>query len=97
MTTRIEEEELELAVRSVLASPRATEFVWWILEQCGVYSAPHVVNGETGIHIGRRIVGVSIINKISEIDPKAYPRMMLEALDRAEMRKRIENEKPSDE
>ncbi len=90
MTPR-EEQELDLSTEFVLSEPRAREFLWWVLSQCNVYGAPHVVNGETGIHIGRRIIGVTIINQLNQINPTAYPEMMIEAHNRAEKRKREEN------
>ncbi|WP_276120371.1 hypothetical protein [Pararhizobium qamdonense] len=92
-----EETELELATQSVLADPRAREFLWWVLSQCGVYNAPHTVNGETGIHIGRRIIGVTIINQINATDPTAYAQMMIEAHNRADKREREENVRPVEE
>jgi hypothetical protein len=97
MTKSRREEELELATQFVLAEPRAREFIWWVLEQCAIYSAPSVVNGETGIHIGRRVIGVSIINQLTTTDPTAYAAMMVEAHNRAERRKREENATSVDE
>jgi hypothetical protein len=95
MTKSREEIELELSTEFVLAEPRAREFLWWILAQCNVYGAPHTINGETGIHAGRRVVGVTIINQINSVSPTAYAQMMIEAHNRAESRKR--DEKPTEE
>lgn len=99
MTTRSrEEQELELATRFVLDEPRAREFIWWVLEQCAIYHAPVVVNGETGIHIGRRVIGVTIINQLTSLQPDAYATMMVEAHNRAEQREREKkNAQPADE
>jgi hypothetical protein len=98
MTKTREQQDLELATEFVLAEPRAREFLWWIIGKCGVYHAPHAVNGETGIHIGRRIVGVTIIDQLNSIDPTAYARMMIEAHNRAERYERDEkNAQPADE
>lgn len=97
MTKTIEEMDLELATRFVIENPRAKEFIWWVLGLCNIYGAPHTVNGETGIHIGRRIIGVSIIDQISSIDPTAYARMMIEAHNRAETRKGNENAESTEE
>ncbi len=86
-----EEQELDLSTEFVLSEPRAREFLWWVLSQCNVYGAPHVVNGETGIHIGRRIIGVTIIDQLNQINPTAYAQMMIEAHNRAEKRQREDN------
>lgn len=92
-----EEQELELATEFVLANPRAQEFVWWVLAQCGVYNAKPIVNGETGIDIGRRLIGLTIINQINSINPVAYAQMMIDAHGRAETRKIIEDAQTTDE
>lgn len=98
MTKTRAQQELELATQFVLSEPRAREFIWWILEQCAIYSAPPVVNGETGIHIGRRVIGVSVINQLTSVEPGAYAQLMVEAHNRAEKRKReAENAKPAEE
>lgn len=99
MTSKTREEiELDLSTEFVLSEPRAREFLWWVLSQCNVYGAPHVVNGETGIHIGRRIIGVTIIDQLNQINPTAYAEMMIEAHNRADKRKREENvSTPDDE
>lgn len=91
------EKELDLSTEFVLSEPRAHEFLWWVLEQCAVYNAPSVVNGETGIHIGRRIIGVSIINRINGVRPTGYAQMMIENHNREDRRSRENNEKPADE
>lgn len=91
-----EEIEIERATRFVIDNPRAREFVWWVLEQCSLYSAHPVVNGETGIREGRRLIGTTIINRLSQVDPTAYPKMMLQALERAEIRKKRENDDPAE-
>lgn len=97
MTKSREEQELELATQFVLAEPRAREFIWWVLEQCAIYHAPHVVNGETGIHIGRRLIGVTVINQLTSIEPGAYAQMMVEAYNRADRREREENAKAAEQ
>ena len=97
MTQSKEEQELELSTRFVIEDPRAHEFIWWVLSLCGVYSAPPVVNGETGIHIGRRVIGVSIINQISTVSPTAYAEMMIAAHNRAEARKKEEHVRDDEE
>ena len=93
----MQEQALDLATEFVLAEPRARKFLWWVLCQCNVYGAPHVVNGETGIHIGRRIIGVTIIDQLNQIKPTAYAEMMIEAHRRAEKRKREEHAETVDE
>lgn len=98
MTKSRDEQELDLSTQFVLAEPRAREFIWWVLEQCGLYHAPAVVNGETGIHIGRRVIGVTIINQLTSVEPDAYAKMMVEAHNRADRRERDEkNAQPVDE
>lgn len=92
-----EETELELSTQFVLAEPRAREFIWWILAQCGVYSAQPITNGETGVHLGRRIIGLTIINQINSVDPIAYAQMMIEAHNRADKRQREEDVRPVEE
>lgn len=97
MTKTRDETELELSTQFVLEHPRAREFIWWIIAQCGVYSAAPVVNGETGISIGRRVIGVTIINQLNSVEPTAYAQMMIEAHNRSEKRSREEHETSSEE
>ena len=99
MSQQIQREELERSFRDVLATPSGKRVLFWLLEQCAIYrdadcgEDTHV----TSAVLGEQRVGRRLIAKLDEIDPRAYPSLLLDmaeitAMDRAAAARRSEKQ-----
>jgi hypothetical protein len=86
------------AFKAVITTPQGKRVLFWVLEQAAIYrdaftgdrSATDYVLGQQAI--GRRLIGV-----LDEIDPRTYPRLLLDmadlkAMERAAMAQDEEDE-----
>lgn len=96
---QVQREELDAAFRDVLATSSGKRVLFWMLEQSAIYrdadcgEATHV----TSSTLGEQRVGRKLIAKLDEIDPRAYPRLLLDmaeitAMDRAAAARRSEKQ-----
>ena len=68
-------------IRALAKTRQGKEFIWWLLEQTGVYSSTHVDSPHhSAYNEGRRSVGVSIIELLSDSDPTIYPKLLMEKI-----------------
>jgi hypothetical protein len=80
----------EQSERDELALASGKRVLFWLLEQCAIYADPFAgenVNA-TNYTLGQQAVGRKVISKFDEIDPRHYPRLLLDiaelkAMDRA--------------
>jgi hypothetical protein len=85
-----ERDELVKAFGDVWRSASGKRVLFWLLEQCAIYADPFAgenVNA-TNYTLGQQAVGRKVISKFDEIDPRHYPRLLLDiaelkAMDRA--------------
>lgn len=71
------ERDLDDATEFVLNNKQANVFLWWVLNQCGIYTVTGAGNSMTYFNEGKRNVGLAIINRICSVEPEAYARLML--------------------
>lgn len=99
-----EREELANAFREVLASASGKRVLFWVLEQAAIYS--DAFGGEntnaTNYSLGLQAVGRKLISKFDEIDPRFYPRLLLDvaelkAMDRAAVARATEKDEEDEE
>lgn len=67
------------ALDAVLRLPQGRHVVMWFLGLCDVYGVSFV-SGEpdlTAFNLGRINVGKRVIAKLDEVDPEAYPRLLM--------------------
>lgn len=81
---QVERDEINRAFRDVVATEAGKRVVFWMLEQCAIYQDafsgdPHVTNYQ----LGRQASGRLLISKLDELDPRVYPRLLI---DMAEIR-----------
>lgn len=76
--TREREEELR-DVRQLLGMPWGRRFLWRYLSLCGVFQSSWEPSARIHFNEGRRDVGLRLWADITEADPEALIRMMLEA------------------
>ncbi|MDX8492911.1 hypothetical protein RFN29_15135 [Mesorhizobium sp. VK22B] len=99
-----EREELAKAFRGVLSSAEGKRVLFWVLEQAAIYTdafAGEHTNA-TNYSLGLQAVGRKLISKFDEVDPRLYPRLLLDvaelkAMDRAALERREREKEPEDE
>ncbi len=75
--------ELDKAFGEVIATASGKRVLFWLLEQCAIYADPFAgenTNG-TSYTLGLQAVGRKVISKMDEIDPRHYPRLLLDVAD----------------
>ncbi len=78
MSDKGEQDRLDSIVSALLASETGRDFVYEVLNLCGIYDNQFTGNSSTFFNEGRRSVGIDILRMMSDVDPTAYPRMLLE-------------------
>jgi hypothetical protein len=65
---------------ALLQNEGLRDFLWRVLEKCGIYSEPFDASyGKTGYNLGRGSVGRWLLIEIAEADPDAMVRMQLKS------------------
>jgi len=72
------QKKLEADIGSVLKTPQGRDVIWEILSLCGIYDNQFTGNSGTFFNEGRRSVGLDLIQMMTDADPTAYARLMLE-------------------
>lgn len=87
--------DLDDATRFVLAHPQARQFVWWILEQCGIFRVSFSGNSSTFFAEGERNIGLKIVSQLDSVSPTAFPKLMFDMASEAEARKSVGKDNPN--
>lgn len=81
-THRRETEDLKAAFRAVIATASGKTVLFWLFEQAGIYR--EAFSGEdaaTNYRLGEQAMGRKMIEMLNSIDPRAYPRLLLDVAD----------------
>lgn len=82
---QLEQERLDEELRKVLSLYEGRSFIWWMLEQAGIYRTTFNESASLGaFQEGMRQLGLQLLARLDEVDPNAYAQMRLEALKRKE-------------
>ncbi|SDL07596.1 hypothetical protein SAMN05428953_12660 [Mesorhizobium muleiense] len=75
-----ERNELVKAFREVAALAAGKRVLFWMLEQAAIYADPFAGENTnaTNYTLGQQAVGRKLISKFDEIDPRLYPRLLLD-------------------
>lgn len=74
--------DLNTALQEVLKSPSGKRVLFWVLEQAAIYRDAFAGdNNATNYVLGQQSVGRKLIDRMGEIDPRAYPTLLLEIAD----------------
>ena len=68
---------LKLAVKRLLKTSDGRAFIWYVLSLCELYSSTFTGNSTTFYREGKRDIGLEILRLLEEVDPTAYPRLIL--------------------
>ena len=88
-----ERQDVEEATRWVLQNSQSRRFLWWILQQCGIYRITATGNSLTYLYEGERNVGLKIINQINAVDEAAYSALCYTMAEERKARKVVKEKK----
>lgn len=77
-----EDKEYKLLLENLVtfASTKAGErVIWHLLSICNVYSDCYSGDNDTFYMLGKKAVGLELIDLLNQGDPTVYPRMLLNA------------------
>lgn len=74
---RIRDRELE-NLRVLLSTPQGKEFVWGVLEFCGIFKDSMTGSSMTFYNEGRRSVGLKVLADVTKASPQAFVQMMMD-------------------
>ena len=104
MTTKREKKRIERHARDWAGFANDTagrRVLYEILAMCGMYRQPMTGNSQTFFNLGEQNVGLRIISELDAIDPRIYPRMLLEhaedAVNNTDRHDVVETEEDGDE
>jgi hypothetical protein len=69
---------LKANYREMLKTRAGREVIWHILSLCDIYTDGFTGNSTTFFIAGKRNVGMQLIEVMTDADPTAYPRLLLE-------------------
>lgn len=69
---------LERSLEEILKTPAGRTFIWHVLGQTKLYDETFSGNSADIFEKGKRSIGLWILAQINELDPTAYPRMLLD-------------------
>jgi hypothetical protein len=72
------EDALERALHDIMATPQGRTLIWHVLGQTKLYDEGFSGNSTDIYDKGKRSVGLWLLAQINEMDPTAYPRMLLD-------------------
>lgn len=80
----------------LLQQPSGREFLWGLIDGCGVHSASMSAEwSDTAYMEGRRSVGLSLLRQAQDLAPELYAQMVREAADRFLAEELAARNKPS--
>ena len=75
-------DDLHDAFNAVLATPAGKRVLFWVLEQAAIYrDAFSGQDGATNYTLGQQSVGRKVIGLMDDIDPRTYPKLLLDIAD----------------
>ena len=92
-------DELQQSIVALLSTEEGKRVVFWLLEMAGVYR--DAFSGDaaaTNYTLGQQSIGRRILTELNAIDPRIYPRLLLDIAEIKEMgRAAARNEEKDDD
>lgn len=66
-------------VANLANTPQGRAFIWHLLSVCNLYDDCNSGDTNTYYMLGRRSIGLEILDILNDADPTAYPNMLLNA------------------
>ena len=74
-----ERSELHRAFRETLSTVAGKRVLFWMLEQCAIYEDAFAgVDAATNYALGRQAAGRKLIAKLDHVDPRLYPKLLID-------------------
>lgn len=86
-------DQFQTDLASVLDDPSGRRVIFEILGWAGIYADIHPSGGSADYSLGKRKIGLLLMAGIENINPLAYPKMLLQLAEEEAIRAKIENEK----
>lgn len=98
MDAKQEQEELDKAFREVMSLASGKRVMFWVLAQCSVYQDAFASDNTnaTNYQLGAQSVGRRLIGKLDSLDPRLYPKLLLEIADMKAMAQAAKQENDDD-
>lgn len=89
-----EQRQRDLAdIAFILKHPQGRRTIWKMMERCGMFHLIFNTNAKfTDFYLGRRSIGLELLNEVNEVDAGAYAQMQAEYISEQKS-KRKEKEK----
>ncbi|HKI62886.1 MAG TPA: hypothetical protein VKA31_11385 [Mariprofundaceae bacterium] len=82
---QLEQERQDEDLRKVLETYEGRSFIWWLLENAGIYRTTFSVEpNEAAFNEGIRQIGLLTLSRVDEVAPNAYTKIRAEAQARKE-------------
>ncbi len=81
IAANIAHEELNRSVEAIIETVEGKRFIYWLLDRCAMYRDAFGGAGMADVthhSLGRQSVGRMLVNKLDEINPRLFPRLLLE-------------------
>lgn len=75
---QLKQEKINEELRQICQDRKARDFIWRLLEKCGVYHESFTGNSTTFFNEGKRSIGLKIIADLMRADPRIYAQMCVE-------------------
>lgn len=74
------------AFKAVLATGPGKRVLFWLLEQAGIYRDPFGGTDQaTNYTLGQQSIGRKLMAMLDQIDPRAYPQLLIDVADEEAM------------
>lgn len=75
-------DEINRAFRAVMATNEGKRVIFWMLDQCGINQTPFTGDDNlTNYMLGQQKAGRKLIDKLDELNPRFYPKLLLDVAD----------------
>lgn len=77
-----ERDDLKDALDRVLKTSDGKRVIFWVLSMAGIYDDPFALDTPIRDYkLGQQSIGRRVLVKLDELDPRIYPRLLLEVAD----------------
>lgn len=79
---KLRDERKDHNLEVVASTYEGREWIWDLLEECGIYASSFRGDNQTEFREGKRAIGLSLLVKLNNADPNLYMKMQQEAVRR---------------
>ena len=70
------EQGIASAIEAIADTQQGREFLWWLLEICGVFTTSYTGNSDTYFNEGRRAIGNEVLHRLVKVKPEIFQAMI---------------------